>query len=38
MLRIQYFGATEKGARGKKNNNPSPQDFNLVAHKMLDIP
>ena len=38
MLGIQYFGATEKGARGKKNNNPIPQDFNLVAHKMLDIP
>lgn len=37
MLGIQYFGATEKGAKGKKNN-PSPQDFNLVAHRMLDIP
>lgn len=39
MLGIQYFGARENGAkRKKKRYNPSPQDFNLVAPRMLEIP
>ena len=28
----------KRGPKEKKRYNPSPQDFNLVAHRMLEIP